>query len=67
MPVNYFVEVRRLQKQTLLDFINAHNDLSIKKIVALFSMKTGLRISTIETYVQELKDADLIITDKEGV
>ena len=61
MPKNYFVDVRMVTKKQLLKFIKDNiKDHSITKILGLFSLKTGLRVSTLETYVKELRDAELI-------
>lgn len=57
---NYFVAVRKIEKQRLLDFIKNHKEMTIKKILALFSLQTGLKITTLETYVRELQDAEMI-------
>lgn len=61
MPKNYFVDVRKKLKSQLLDFIKSHPDMSKTKTLALFSLSTGLKVSTIETYYQELYDAEQII------
>ena len=61
MPVNYFVNVRMVTKQNLLEFIKAHPDMPMREILGLFSMKYGNATSTLETYVRELKDANLIV------
>lgn len=65
MPKNYFVNVRQQTKLQLLDFINQNPDKPLKTVLGLFSLKTGYKISTLQTYVQELQDAELI--RKEGV
>ena len=57
---NYFVAVRKVEKQRLLDFINEHKEMPLKKVLALFSLQTGMRTTTLETYVKELKDAELV-------
>lgn len=60
MPENFFVNVRRVEKQRLLDFLNQHKDYPIKKTLALFSLQTGLRVTTLQVYIRELQDAGLI-------
>lgn len=60
MPDNYFVNVRRIQKQKLLEFIQQHKEYSLKRTLALFSLNTGLRVTTLQVYIEELKDAGLI-------
>lgn len=61
MPTNYFVNVRQQMKLQFLDFVNANQDKPMKQVMALFSLKTGLKVSTIDTYLRELRDANLII------
>jgi predicted transcriptional regulator len=60
MPENYFVSVRKIEKQKLLNFIKQNPNVSIKKLLALFSLQTGLKTSTLQTYINELRDAELI-------
>jgi hypothetical protein len=65
MPENYFVALRRVQKQNLLNFMQAellnNSKASIKELLARFSLKTGYKTATLEQWVQELKDAGAII------
>jgi len=61
MPVNYFVHVRQKTKLQLMDFITGNQDKPMKQILALFSLKTGLKTSTLATYLRELKDANMIM------
>lgn len=67
MPVNYFVNVRQQTKVQLLEFIQTNPDKPMKQILGLFSLKTGLKTSTLEVYLRELKDANLIIENGEKV
>ena len=61
MSSNYFVNARRLQKKQLLEFIKQkQNTMSLNKILGIFSLRTGLKVSTLSVYVNELKMADLI-------
>jgi len=60
MVENYFVNVRRIQKAELLRFIQEHKDISLEKALGLFSLKTGLKITTLKIYLYELKSAGLI-------
>lgn len=60
MPINYFVNSRMVTKQQLIDFIQQNKDKDIKQILGLFSLRTGYKISTLEVYVKELKDAKII-------
>jgi len=64
MPEGYWVKVRKIQKQQLLDFVKANHDKPMKQILALFSLKTGLKVSTLQVYINELKDANLIIDER---
>lgn len=65
MTNNFFVNERKQNKIEFLEFINANLDKPMKVIIGLFSLRTGLRSSTIEIYLKELKDANLIIDKKE--
>ena len=60
MPKNYFVNVRLKVKQQLFEFIQQNKEKNMKQILGLFSLKTGYKVSTLLTYVDELKDAGLI-------
>lgn len=60
MPDNYFVNVRRAAKLDLLKFLKSNPDMDIKQAAAVFSLQTGLKVTTIERYYQELKDAKAI-------
>ena len=51
MPVSYFVTVRQQMKVQLLEFINANQDKPMKT-------------STLEQYLKELKEANLVVDDK---
>jgi len=61
MPRNYFVDIRRQTKNQLLEFIKSNPDLSKRKALGQFSLKTGLRVATLEVYYNELIDAELIV------
>jgi len=60
MATNYFCNVRKENKAELLRFIQAHPDMKLKKILAVKSIETGLKVSTLRTYVEEFIDADVI-------
>ena len=60
MPENYFVSIRKIEKQRLLNFIKQNPNMPIKKVLALFSLQTGMKTSTLQTYIRELQDAELI-------
>ena len=57
MPSNPFVEQRKAMKIQLMKFMRGNQGMEEKRIVALFSMKTGLRTETIRSYLTEIKDA----------
>lgn len=58
--VGHFNQVRKVQKQKLLEFIQQHKDEPIDRILGLWSLQTGMRVSTLRVYVDELKMAGLI-------
>lgn len=58
--VGHYNEVRKINKQKLLQFIQEHPDQPLSKTLGLFSMNTGLTVSTLEIYVKELRMAELI-------
>jgi len=60
MPVNYFVEKRRQDKQRLLKLFNDNSEMEEKKIIAIFSLQTGYKIETIRQMVEELREAEVI-------
>jgi hypothetical protein len=60
MPRNYFVDVRRQTKNQLLEYIKEHSEWDKKRILAQFSLRTGLKVSTLEVYYNELFDAGMI-------
>lgn len=58
--VGHYNEVRKINKQRLLEFIQQHPDQPLSKTLGLFSLQTGLTVSTLEIYVRELKMAEVI-------
>jgi hypothetical protein len=64
MPENYFTSIRRQQKQNLLEWLRDHKTQSTKEALATFSLKTGLRVATLEIYLKELIDAGAVIENK---
>jgi len=60
MPTNYFVNVRMVTKKQLLKFITENKDQPLNKTLGIFSLRTGLKVSTLQVYVDELRDAELI-------
>lgn len=57
---NYFVEKRRLDKLQLLETIKNNPDMDREQLIGIFSLKTGLRVELIKTYIEELKQAKVI-------
>ena len=47
-------------RQQLAKYINEHKDEDIEKIIALFSVNTGISTKKLRQYVEELKLAGLI-------
>ena len=60
MGGNYFVEKRRQDKQSLLKILNENPEIPRVKALAIFSIKTGLKLKTIKEYVEELEKAEVI-------
>jgi len=56
---NPFVEHRRLHKVQLLELIQKTKNLPIEQVIAIFSLKTGLKRATIREYLDELEEAGL--------
>lgn len=56
----FFTEMRKHEKDLLLQFIRKHKKLNIKKILGMYSQDTGFKISRLEIYVREMKEAGLI-------
>jgi hypothetical protein len=56
----HFTETRKFTKQRLLDFIKNNRSMPIEKILAIFSLQTGLKTSTLQVYVMELKEAGVL-------
>lgn len=57
---NYFVNARRIDKNFLMDFIKEHPDQDVNKLLALYSLKTGLKMTTLKVYLRELKEAGVL-------
>lgn len=57
MNENYFVSMRKLNKEKLLNFIKEHKDIPREKLIAIYSNNTGFKMSTIEVYLRELEAA----------
>jgi len=60
MSLNYFVEQRRKDKQNLLKMFRENNGEDENKLIAVFSLKSGLRMETVKQMVEELKEAEVI-------
>ncbi|MEM2614609.1 MAG: hypothetical protein QXO15_10395 [Nitrososphaerota archaeon] len=58
--INPFVEQRKQLKLMLLDMIKRYGELDAERIIALFSLKTGLKRETIKEYWKELEEAGVI-------
>lgn len=58
--VGHFNQVRKVNKMRLLEFIQQHKDEQIDRILGMFSLQTGMRVTTLRIYVEELKLAGLI-------
>jgi hypothetical protein len=52
--------VRKHNKQELLDYLKKNKGVPITKALAIFSLQSGLKVSTLLTYVEELKQAELV-------
>ena len=52
-----FEQKRKLIKIELLNTLKGADEKEWKKLTAIFSLKTGMKISTLETYIEELKQA----------
>ena len=57
MVENYFVIQRRANKNGLALFLREHRDLGIEKCLGQYSSKTGLRVSLLRVYLEEMKMA----------
>ena len=61
MPsAGYYSDARRVNKQNLLAFIQSHTDISLEKALGLYSLQTGLKVSTLRIYLDELKIAGVV-------
>ena len=59
MGGNYFVEVRRQQKQQLLELLNKNTEKPLSQLLGVFSMNTGLSMNVITRMLDEIKMARL--------
>jgi len=62
--VSPFLDQRKKRKQDLYDIIKKNPDLGLKKLKAVFSMRTGNTYKKIDEYLEELEDAGLIDIDR---
>jgi len=53
------VELRKAYKQKLLDLIRNHDGEKLSKVIAIFSLQTGMKFSTIQDMARELQEAGL--------
>jgi len=58
--LNPIVEIRRQNKLRLYELLRNEGELSAERLIALFSLQTGLRRRTVLEYVDELIEAGLI-------
>lgn len=58
--VNYFVKKRRDDKLKFLEFLRKMDKTPVEKRIALFSLRTGFRIVTLNIWFDELQQAGLI-------
>lgn len=56
----YFNDVRKLNKERLLEFIREHTDKDIDEVLGIFSLNSGLSVATLKIYVNELRLAKQI-------
>ena len=62
-----FLMDRRSNKLELLELMNDSKGALLRKVVAIFSLRTGMRSDTIRRLVQELVDAEIVkLITKDG-
>ena len=57
MAYNPFVEQRKAMKMQLIRFMSENKGMSEDKLIAIFSLRTGLKGKTIREYIGEIKEA----------
>ena len=57
MPDNPFVEQRKMMKMQLFNLMKRNPEIPEDRIIAIFSLKTGLKEKTCREYLRELKAA----------
>jgi len=57
---SHFLDGRKQRKELLLSMIEKNPNLELKTIRGLFSQQTGNKLKTIDEYLEELQDANLI-------
>lgn len=60
--INPFVEQRKRMKLLLLKMLEENKEMPRKKVLALFSLKTGISIKTAKRYLEELEE---VVIDEE--
>lgn len=60
MAENYFVTERRRSKQELLNFLTQNKDMPLDKALGRFSARTGFKVTTLKTWVEEFVMAEMI-------
>ena len=62
MPLNPFVEQRRVMKMLLLKTIEQCNMQTKKMIIGIFCLKTGVKKARAEEYWDELEDSGVLVS-----
>ena len=57
---NFFLIERRSRLTWLLDLMNRHKDLPFSHVKGLMVLKTGVKGNTVEEYVRDLLEANII-------
>ena len=56
----YFVRIRKEEKNLLLETITSNPDKTLRQILAKYCNETGIKLSTLQIYLDELIQAGLI-------
>ena len=59
----YWLSYRRQKKNELLKMILENKDIPLNTVCGIFSQKTGLKLKTINEYLNELKEGKLLDTN----
>lgn len=60
---NYWVSLRKEEKLRLLRFLKENKDIPIERALALYSLETGYRLTSLKTFYNELKIAGVVIDE----